>query len=75
VGIVKAITLTTAQRKSAYQKIGRTISRFVVDPQVGICNAHPWGVRKSAGFDVLQIITEQRPSKLEQRSEQTHVEE
>jgi len=32
-------------------------------------------VRKSAGFDVLQIITEQRPSKLEQRSEQTHVEE
>lgn len=42
--------------------------RLVWDKDLGGVMPHNWGVRKSGGADVLQVITESRPSKLEQRS-------
>jgi hypothetical protein len=41
---------------------------FVSDPQVGLCRAYPWQVRASDGFQVLQIVTDPGPSRLERRS-------
>lgn len=44
--------------------------RFESDSDMGIVAIHGWGVRKSAGFEVLQIITKPEISRLETRSQQ-----
>jgi hypothetical protein len=59
-----------AQRRQFFAKPGHALSPVVSDPQVGLCLPHSWQVRASAGFQVLQIITEPGPSKLEKRSEE-----
>lgn len=64
-----------AVRNEKFRKIGAAISHFVADPQVGICAPHPWKVRKSEGFDVLQIATDPTRSKLEMRSEAECIEQ
>jgi len=51
----------------------RPLYAFLSDPQVGLCRADPWQVQNSAGFQVLQIVTDPKPSRLEQRSR--HLEE
>lgn len=57
-----------AERREKFRKLGRGISQYAIDPQVGICQVHPWRVRKSAGFTVLQIVSDPGASKLERRS-------
>lgn len=41
---------------------------FLWDKNLGSCKPDPWGIRKSDGADVQQIITDLRLSKLQMRS-------
>jgi hypothetical protein len=41
-----------AKRREQFRKLGQAISRFVSDPQAGLCRPHPWKVKNSGGFQV-----------------------
>jgi hypothetical protein len=59
-----------AERREKFRKLGRGVSTFISDPQVGLCKPHPWKVKKSGGYDVLQIVSDPGQSKLERRSQE-----
>jgi hypothetical protein len=55
-------------RREKFRKLGQALSRFVSDPLAGLCQAHPWRVKNSGGFQVMQIVADPGMSRLEKRS-------
>lgn len=47
--------------------------KFLWDKDYRAVTPEPWGIRKSDGFEVLQIITNQSMSRLEKRSEELNL--
>ena len=51
------------------KKLGRALSAIDIEWRVWLgLSPNPWGRRRSAGFETLQIITSRGPSSLERRS-------
>ena len=58
-----------AERREKFKQIGRTISALDIEWRIARGESpNPWGVAKSGGYDVQQIITRHRLSRLERRS-------